>query len=83
MPPTTEAPALKSEKPDLQRILRNWREECDSAALYEALALIEVDSQLGRVFGKLAASEREQVLIGALAAALTYGVGRIFGAVVG
>jgi vacuolar iron transporter family protein len=46
---------------ELRRVLRNWREECDSAALYEALAKIEADSRLGRIFGKLAASEREHV----------------------
>src|SRR6202023_777502 len=42
-----------------QRVLRNWKEECDSAALYEALAEIDGNQHLRRVFGKLAASEHE------------------------
>lgn len=40
-------------------MLRNWIDERDSAALYLALAAIERNPHLSRVFGKLAASERE------------------------
>jgi len=47
------------DRQELARILRNWKEECDSAALYEALASIERNPRLGRVFSKLADSERE------------------------
>jgi len=39
--------------------LRNWRDERDSAALYAALAAAERNPRLSRVFGKLAAAERE------------------------
>jgi vacuolar iron transporter family protein len=38
-------------------MLRNWRDECDSAALYRELAAIESNPRLQRVFGKLAESE--------------------------
>jgi len=41
------------------RILRNWKDERDSAALYGALASIERNPRLVKVFGKLADSERE------------------------
>jgi VIT1/CCC1 family predicted Fe2+/Mn2+ transporter len=41
------------------RILRNWQDERDSAALYGALASIERNPRLVRVFTKLADSERE------------------------
>jgi VIT1/CCC1 family predicted Fe2+/Mn2+ transporter len=41
------------------RILRNWKAERDSAALYGALASIERNPRLVRVFSKLADSERE------------------------
>src|SRR5712691_2727261 len=41
------------------RMLRNWMDERDSAALYLALAALECNPRLSRVFGKLAASERE------------------------
>jgi vacuolar iron transporter family protein len=41
------------------RILRNWNDERDSAALYGALASIERNPRLVRVFSKLADSERE------------------------
>jgi VIT1/CCC1 family predicted Fe2+/Mn2+ transporter len=41
------------------RMLRNWRDERDSAALYGALASIERNPRLVRVFSKLADSERE------------------------
>jgi len=40
-------------------MLRNWREERDSAVLYETLARLERNPRLRRVFGKLAESERE------------------------
>ena len=42
-----------------ERVLRNWRDERDSAALYEALATIERNPRLSNVFRKLAASELE------------------------
>jgi VIT1/CCC1 family predicted Fe2+/Mn2+ transporter len=41
------------------RVLRNWRDERDSAALYAALAAAERNAHLSRVFAKLAAEERE------------------------
>jgi VIT1/CCC1 family predicted Fe2+/Mn2+ transporter len=41
------------------RVLRYWMDERDSAALYLALAALERNPRLSRVFGKLAASERE------------------------
>ena len=41
------------------RILRNWREERDSATLYEALGAIEQNPRLSQVFRKLAESENE------------------------
>lgn len=44
---------------EIKQALRNWRDERDSASLYEALASIERDARLSRLFGKLAASERE------------------------
>ena len=44
---------------DHERVLRNWRDERDSAALYEALASIERNPRLSSVFRKLAASELE------------------------
>jgi VIT1/CCC1 family predicted Fe2+/Mn2+ transporter len=47
------------EQSELARILRNWRDERDSAALYEALATIEHNPRLSRVFRRLAESERE------------------------
>lgn len=40
-------------------MLHNWKEECDSAALYEALSEVEGNPRLRKVFGKLAASEHE------------------------
>jgi VIT1/CCC1 family predicted Fe2+/Mn2+ transporter len=40
-------------------MLRNWKDERNSAALYGALASIERNPRLARVFSKLAASERE------------------------
>jgi VIT1/CCC1 family predicted Fe2+/Mn2+ transporter len=43
---------------ELGRFLRNWREECDSAALYDALATVSGDSRLGELFRGLATSER-------------------------
>ncbi len=47
----TETPAA--------RLLRNWLDERDSTVLYLALARLERNPRLSRVFGKLAASERE------------------------
>ena len=47
------------ESTELSRLLRNWKAERDSAALYQALAAIERNSSLSSVFSKLAASERE------------------------
>jgi hypothetical protein len=41
------------------RILRNWKDERDSATLYAALASIERTPRLVRVFNKLADSEHE------------------------
>jgi len=41
------------------RILRNWKDERDSATLYRALASIERNPRLVRVFKKLAHSEHE------------------------
>ena len=43
------------------RILRNWKDERDSAALYGALASIERNPRLVRVFNKLAESELEHL----------------------
>jgi VIT1/CCC1 family predicted Fe2+/Mn2+ transporter len=47
------------ESNELNRLLRNWKAERDSAALYQALAGIERNGSLSSVFSKLAASERE------------------------
>jgi VIT1/CCC1 family predicted Fe2+/Mn2+ transporter len=47
------------ESNELNRILRNWKAERDSAELYQALASIERNASLSSVFTKLAASERE------------------------
>jgi vacuolar iron transporter family protein len=47
------------EQGELERVLRNWKDECDSAALYQALAKIERNPRLSNVFAKLAASELE------------------------
>ena len=47
------------ESNELNRLLSNWKAERDSAALYQALAGIERNLSLSRVFSKLAASERE------------------------
>lgn len=44
---------------ELARMRRNWKDERDSAALYEALARIEPNPRLSGVFSKLASSERE------------------------
>jgi len=44
---------------ELKHVLRNWKDERDSASVYEALAAIERNPRLSRLFGKLAASERE------------------------
>lgn len=43
---------------DLARLLRNWQDECDSAALYEALSRIERDPRRSEVFRGLGESER-------------------------
>jgi VIT1/CCC1 family predicted Fe2+/Mn2+ transporter len=42
-----------------ERVLGNWLDELNGAALYDALGALEKDQRLRRVFGKLAASERE------------------------
>ena len=47
------------EQREQERVLRNWKDERDSAALYEALAAIERNPRLKSVFNKLAASELE------------------------
>jgi VIT1/CCC1 family predicted Fe2+/Mn2+ transporter len=44
---------------ELRRLIANFRSECDSAALYQALAGIERHSSLGRAFQRLADQERE------------------------
>jgi VIT1/CCC1 family predicted Fe2+/Mn2+ transporter len=48
-----------SDSTEPQRLLRNWRAERDSAALYQALAAIERNASLRNVFNKLAASEQD------------------------
>jgi VIT1/CCC1 family predicted Fe2+/Mn2+ transporter len=45
------------EQREQDRVLRNWKDECDSAALYEALAAIEHNPRLSGIFRQLAASE--------------------------
>lgn len=50
---------MTADRRELKQVLRNWRDERDSAAVYEALASIERNPGLSRLFGKLAASERE------------------------
>jgi len=50
------------ESNELNRLLRNWKAERDSAALYQALAAVERNGSLRSVFNKLAASEREHSL---------------------
>jgi vacuolar iron transporter family protein len=47
------------EQSERTRVLRNWRDERDSAALYAALAEAEGNARLSRVFAKLAAAECE------------------------
>ncbi len=44
---------------ELRRLLGNFRSECDSAELYQALAVIERSSRLGSAFQRLAGQERE------------------------
>ena len=56
---TKPAMTADNEQHEWKRVLHNWKEECDSAALYEALAEAEGNPRLRRVFGKLAASEHE------------------------
>ena len=43
---------------ELRRFLRNWRAECDSAALYAAFARLERDPRQSRVYQELASAER-------------------------
>lgn len=45
-----------------QRLLRNWKAERDSAALYEALSTTEPNPRLSGIFRKLAASELKHSL---------------------
>jgi vacuolar iron transporter family protein len=44
---------------ELARILRNWQDERDSAALYDALAGLERNPRLSGLFRRLGESERE------------------------
>ena len=44
---------------EYERVLGNWLDERNGAALYDALGQLEKDQRLRRVFGKLAGSERE------------------------
>ena len=44
--------------PEVSRLLRNWRAELDSAALYDALAQRSRDSQQRAVYQQLTAAER-------------------------
>ena len=46
-----------------ERVLRNWRDERDSAELYAALAAAERNARLRDVFSKLAADERDHAAI--------------------
>lgn len=47
-----------TEARELERLLRNWRAERDSAVLYDALADLEADPDDGKVCRELAAAER-------------------------
>lgn len=47
------------EQPEVKSALRSWKDERDSAAVYEALAAIERNPRLSRLFQKLAAAEYE------------------------
>jgi len=47
------------DRQELKNALRSWKEERDSAAVYEALASIERNPRLSGVFRKLAAAEYE------------------------
>lgn len=51
--------AATSQRRDLRRIASNFRGECDSAALYQALARGEHNSDLGTAFRRLAEQELE------------------------
>ena len=51
------AVALTTSSDDAQRLLANWRDEIDSAALYTALADLEDDDRLAEVYRRLAAAE--------------------------
>jgi VIT1/CCC1 family predicted Fe2+/Mn2+ transporter len=53
---------LALERQELNSALRNWKEERDSAAVYEALASIEGNPRLSGLFRKLAAAEYEHSL---------------------
>lgn len=48
-----------TEKEDIERYLRNFHDEVDSASLYHALARLEGQSQLAQVYRKMAESEEE------------------------
>ena len=50
---------LDLERLDLKNALRSWKDERDSAAVYEALASIERNPRLSQLFRKLAAAEQE------------------------
>lgn len=53
------ADSHRSQGRELRRLIANFRSECDSAELYQALAQIERHSELGRAFQQLADQERE------------------------
>jgi vacuolar iron transporter family protein len=53
----------RSRRRELRRIVGNFRSECDSAELYQALAGIERSSSLGAAFQQLAKQEREHAAI--------------------
>jgi vacuolar iron transporter family protein len=59
----TERRGQAMEARDRERVLRNWREERDSAELYAALSAVERNARLSHVFSQLAADEREHALI--------------------
>ncbi|WP_283150177.1 VIT1/CCC1 transporter family protein [Silvimonas soli] len=49
--------------PNIQRFLTNWRDEMNSAALYDALAAAEVEPTRKEIFQQLAESERSHARI--------------------
>ena len=55
---TGSKPESDSQAQELERLLRNWRAEHDSAVLYDALAQLEPDIGERNVCCKLAAAER-------------------------